>query len=70
MMQIISSFYIFFSPTIDNEHWWCYVLNVKEKELFVLDSLNHFVEECKEVDQTMINFLLHGSITYLMIRAM
>lgn len=45
---LLLSFFQIFAPTLFEEHWSCYVLEPKEKTLYVLDSMHDRLSASKK----------------------
>ena len=43
-----------FAPIVNDDHWWCYVVNCKEKKLYVLDSIGHSNKSRRKIDNAVV----------------
>ncbi|XP_027905985.1 uncharacterized protein LOC114165600 [Vigna unguiculata] len=50
VLEDILSADFLFAPIVNDDHWWCYVVNCKEKKLYVLDSIGHSNKSRRRID--------------------
>jgi len=53
-----------FIPALHADHWWCYVLKRRTRELFVIDSIGNHDGSREAIDNAMViedvvNFVLY-----------
>ncbi|XP_068475335.1 putative ubiquitin-like-specific protease 1B [Phaseolus vulgaris] len=48
-----------FVPTVFKEHWWLYALNCRTRQLHVLDSIGHGIQDRFKIDKAMVDRLQH-----------
>ncbi|KAK8473070.1 hypothetical protein PHAVU_001G052350 [Phaseolus vulgaris] len=48
-----------FVPTVFKEHWWLYALNCRTRQLHVLDSIGHGIEDRFKIDKAMVDRVQH-----------